>query len=43
MDEWLPDITIKETGLQSGFYPTGTWEKCQENGVKAKDIGVGWQ
>ncbi|NET46635.1 hypothetical protein [Okeania sp. SIO2B3] len=43
MDEWLPDITLEEKGRQDKFYPTGTWERCKDKGLKAKDIGVVWQ
>ncbi|ACK73703.1 hypothetical protein PCC7424_5627 (plasmid) [Gloeothece citriformis PCC 7424] len=36
MDEWLPDISDR-------LYPTGTWERLQSRGCKAKDIGVEWE
>ncbi len=42
MDEWLPDITMEEKDRQDKFYPTGTWERCTERGIKARDIGVVW-
>ena len=33
MDEWLPDFTD---------FPSGTWERLQWRGLKARDIGVVW-
>lgn len=35
MDDCLPSLTNER-------YPTGTWERSQQKGVKAKDIGVVW-
>lgn len=35
LDDCLPSIT-------SNRYPTGTWERLRQAGVRARDIGVEW-
>ena len=36
MDDCLPTITNFQ-------YPSGTWDRLKDRGVKAKDIGVVWR
>lgn len=36
MDEFLPEITSRD-------YRAGTWQRLQDRGCKAKDIGVVWE
>lgn len=36
LDDCLPDLT-------DGAYPSGTWERLKDRGVKARDIGVVWE
>ena len=36
MDDCLPSLSCLQ-------YPTGTWERLQARGMKARDIGVVWR
>ncbi len=35
MDDCLPELT-------GFYYPSGTWDRLRDRGVKASDIGVKW-
>lgn len=43
MDDWLPDYTLEVMNKTGIFYPSGSWERCQNSGMKARDIGVVWR
>ncbi|WP_293136266.1 hypothetical protein [Okeania sp. SIO3I5] len=43
MDDWLPDYTLEIRNEIGTFYPSGSWERCQDSGIKARDIGVVWK
>lgn len=41
LDDYLPDLTVLP-GEKHPLYPSGTWERLRDRGMKARDIGVEW-